>query len=123
MANYKVVYDACVLYPAPLRDFLVELAATSLFQAYWTDDIQEEWISSVLQNRSDLSRERLERTKELMNNSVRDCIITDHQDLISSLNLPDPGDRHVLAAAIRCGADAIITFNLSDFPESELIKY
>src|SRR5438105_4960385 len=123
MANYKVVYDACVLYPATIRDFLVELATQNPFKAYWTNDIQEEWISNLLQNRPDLSRERLERTAEVMNSSVSDCLVTGYEDLIPSLKLPDANDRHVLAAAIRCGADAIITFNLSDFPESELIKY
>jgi hypothetical protein len=41
-ANIAVVYDACVLYPAPLRDLLVQLATTQIFQAKWTDLIHDE---------------------------------------------------------------------------------
>ncbi|MET0250570.1 MAG: PIN domain-containing protein [Novosphingobium sp.] len=109
------MYDACVLYPAPLRDLLLELAASSLFRAKWSDEIHEEWITNVLANRGDLSREKLERTRALMNEAVLDCLVEGHMDLIESLTLPDPGDRHILAAAIHSGADAIVTFNLRDF--------
>jgi len=63
-----------------------------------------------------LTREQLERTRALMNLHVRDCLITNYEDLISSLTLPDPDDRHVLAAAILGRADVIVTFNLADFP-------
>jgi len=55
MTNFTAIYDACVLYPAPLRDFLLRLAMTELFRARWTDRIHEEWMRSVLNNRKDLS--------------------------------------------------------------------
>ncbi len=45
MSKFTVVYDACVLYPAPLRDLLMRLALTDLFKAQWTEDIHEEWIN------------------------------------------------------------------------------
>jgi predicted nucleic acid-binding protein len=111
------------MYPAPLRDFLMELATAQLFRAKWTNEIHEEWIRSLLENRPDLSPARLHRTRDLMNDSVMDCLVEGYQELIPSLNLPDPDDRHVLAAAIRAGADAIITFNLKDFPISEMRKF
>ena len=120
MQEITVVYDACVLYPAPLRDLLVHLAILDLFHAKWTDTIHEEWISGVLKDRADLSRENLERTRRLMNTHVRDCLVTGYEPIIPSLTLPDPDDRHVLAAAIHCGADVILTFNLKDFPASIL---
>ncbi len=66
MANFTAIYDACVLYPAPLRDLLMHLALTDLFRAKWTDAIHDEWIRSVLENRPDLTREQLERTRALM---------------------------------------------------------
>ena len=113
-------YDACVLYPAPLRDLLVNLAIVGPFQAKWTLQVQEEWVRSLLENRPDLKRERLERTCALMNRSVRDCLVTGYESLIPALTLPDPDDRHILAAAIVVRADVIVTFNLNDFPASAL---
>ncbi len=115
-----VVYDACVLYPAPLRDLLMRLALTDLYRARWSDQIHEEWITAVLRNRPDLSRAQLERTRSLMNAYVRDALVDGYQSLVPALELPDPNDRHVLAAAIQCGADLILTFNLDDFPEQAL---
>lgn len=77
MTKRIVIYDACVLYPAPLRDLLMHLALTDLFQAKWTNEIHEEWISSLLKNRDDLERERLYHTRDLMNEHTRDCLVTD----------------------------------------------
>lgn len=123
VGSFTALYDACVLYPAPLRDLLMHLALTDLFRAKWTDAIHEEWMRSVLANRPDLSREQLERTRVLMNSHVRDCLVTDYEDLIPILALPDPDDRHVLAAAIRAGADVIVTYNTADFPSQTLAKW
>ena len=112
-----------MLYPAPLRDLLVELANCSLFRAKWTDQIHEEWIGNLLKNRPDLNRDTLTRTRELMDTAVLDCMVEGHMDLVESLVLPDPDDRHVLAAAIHSGADAIITFNMRDFPDEVMSQY
>ena len=98
--RFVVVYDACVLYPAPLRDFLVRLATTGLFAARWSDQIHAEWIRSVKAKRQDIDKIQLERTRDLMNQAVPDCLVTGHEQLIPALKLPDPDDRHVLAAAI-----------------------
>lgn len=116
MASFSAVYDACVLYPAPLRDLLLQLALTDLYRAHWTDDIHDEWTRNVLANREDLTKDQLQRTRELMDAHVRDCLVTGYQSLIPALQLPDENDRHVLAAAIRSGADVIVTYNLKDFP-------
>jgi len=123
MANFTAIYDACVLYPAPLRDFLLRLAMTELFRARWTDHIHDEWIGGVLRNRKDITAEQLERTRRLMNQAVPDCLVTGYEELIDSLELPDPDDRHVLAAAIRCQAGVIVTFNVSDFPAHIIGRY
>ena len=69
--SYTVVLDACVLYPAPLRDFLLRLALTGLFAARWTDEIHQEWIRNLSKNRPELAG-NLSRTKELMNKAVPD---------------------------------------------------
>jgi len=123
MTHFTVLFDACVLYPAPLRDLLMHLALTDLFRARWTEAIHDEWIRNVLANRPDLKPEQLQRTRELMNSNVRGCLVTGYEELIPALSLPDPHDRHVLAAAIRTGADMIVTYNLRDFPEDVLKRY
>jgi predicted nucleic acid-binding protein len=116
--NIAVVYDACVLYPAPLRDLLVQLATTRIFRAKWTDLIHDEWTRNLLVKRPDLNIERLTRLRVLMNESIPDSLVTDFEHLIPSLELPDPDDCHVLAAAITAEAKTIVTFNLKDFPTS-----
>jgi predicted nucleic acid-binding protein len=117
------VYDANILYPAPLRDLFIRVAQAGLVRARWTEAIHEEWIRNVLKDNPRLSTERLARTRALMNEAVRDCLVTGYEDLIESLSLPDPDDRHVLAAAIRADADIIVTYNLIDFPAETLARF
>lgn len=121
--KYTVVFDANVLYPAPLRDLLMRLAVTDIFKAKWSNKIHDEWIRNLLKNRPDLTLQQLERTKTLMNSSIKECLVEDYERLESAFNLPDEDDKHVLAAAIKCGAQAIITFNLKDFPQATLSNY
>ena len=92
---YTVVYDACVLYPAPLRSLLIHMAITDLFRARWSDLIHEEWIRNLLAQRSDLTREQLNRVRELMDLHTRDAVVSGFEPLIDGLVLPDPDDRHV----------------------------
>ena len=120
--RFGVIFDACVLYPAPLRDFLIRLATAGLFMAKWTDQIHDEWTSNLLAQRPDLT-EAVARTRSLMNQAVPDCLVEDYEPLMEGLSLPDPDDRHVLAAAIRAGAQCIVTLNLKDFPASSLSRY
>ena len=123
MGNFTAFLDASVLYPAPLRDLLMELAAADLYRAKWSNAVHEEWIRAILQKRGDLTRAQLERTRDLMNAHVRDAIVTDFEELIGVLDLPDPDDRHVLAAAIKGRADLIVTVNLKDFPAETLDRW
>ncbi len=100
----------------------MRLALTDLFKAYWTDQIHEEWINA-LPRQGKFTRGKLEQVRALMDAHVRDAKVTGYENLIEILELPDPDARHVLAAAIRCNADAIITFNAKDFPEAALAPY
>lgn len=120
---FTVIYDACVLYPAPLRDFLMWLALSGRFRARWSAQIHEEWQRNLLKNRSDITAAQLDRTSALMNRAIPDDLITGHEVLVPGLNLPDADDRHVLAAAIRCNASVIVTFNERDFPEAVLAPF
>ena len=120
MSHYTALLDANVLYPAPMRDVLMQLVVTDIFKAKWSDSIHREWIDALMRNEPHRDRTALERTRDLMNQATRDCLITGYDALIPSLDLPDPDDRHVLAAAIVGGCDVIVTQNLKDFPEDAL---
>jgi predicted nucleic acid-binding protein len=122
-SRFIAVLDANVLYPAPIRDYLLRLASLELYKPKWTDEIQEEWLNNLLINRSDLRRENLVITQNAMNSAFPDANITNYEELINSLSLPDGKDRHILAAAIRDNADVIVTFNLKDFPKEYLKSY
>jgi len=120
---FTVIYDACVLFPAPMRDLLIRLATKGLFRAKWTDEILDECFASILRQRPDLTGERLRRTRRLMTRAVRDCMVTGHEKLIELIELPDPNDRHVVAAAVRASAQVIVTQNLRDFPAKVLKEF
>src|SRR5437868_12793912 len=98
----------------------MHLALTGLFHAKWSAAVHEEWIRALLRKRPDLKREKLERTRMLMDQHATDALVTGYEELIEGLHLPDPDDRHVLAAAIRARADVIVSCNLKDFPADVL---
>jgi len=75
-APFIVVYDASVLFPAPVRDALIRVAEKGLVQAKWTDEINDEWIEAVPRTRDDVERAKLERTRDLMNAAIRECLVT-----------------------------------------------
>jgi predicted nucleic acid-binding protein len=122
-SQFTVVIDACVLYAAPVRDLMLQLASEGLFRARWTRKIQEEWKSNLLKNRPDLKPEQLERTCGLMNRSILGSLVEDYEELAAGIILPDPNDTHVVAAALKSQAQIIVTGNLKDFPDKMLAKY
>jgi predicted nucleic acid-binding protein len=120
---FIVLYDANVLYPNTLRDLHIRIARSGLVQAKWTDQILDEAMRARTRNHPDAPAEKLQRLRELINDAVRDCLVTGYEPLIDGLKLPDPDDRHVLAAAIKAGAQVIVTANLRDFPAAELAPW
>jgi predicted nucleic acid-binding protein len=115
--------DANILYAAHLRSLLLYIGIAGLFQARWSNQIQEEWLSNLLRNRPDLTAAQLERTRQLMDKAIPEAVVTGYENLIPSLSLPDEADRHVLAAAIQSGANIIVTRNLVDFPAEALHRF
>jgi hypothetical protein len=122
ISTFTVVFDANVLYGQRIRSLLMYLTMSGLFRARWTADIHREWMEAVAA-KAGIDIARLEKTRRLMDASVPDALVSGYEGLIPALQLPDPDDRHVLAAAIRCGASTIVTFNERDFPTDELAKY
>jgi len=117
------VYDSCVLYPFDVRNLLVQFAFDRLVEARWTDEIHDEWIRTLVANTPGLARSRLERTRDLMKQAVPSADVSGYQQHIPRITLPDPGDRHVVAAGIAGGASIVVTWNLKDFPATELSRH
>jgi hypothetical protein len=120
---FAVLYDANVLYPDALRDLHIRMALAGLVRARWSRQIVDEMLGALASNRPDISSAKIERLGYLINESVPDCLVTGYEPLIEGLKLPDANDRHVLAAAIRSGAQVIVTANLRDFPASDLAPW
>lgn len=114
------MYDANVLYPVQMRDFLMRLALGELFRAHWSKRIHEEWTENVRADYPDITGEDLRRVRSFMDKAPPGASVTGHEDRIEDHSLPDPSDRHVLAVAIHARADFIVTFNVRDFPASKL---
>lgn len=117
------IYDACILYPFHLRNIAVQAAVDGLVDARWTDEIHDEWMRNLLANTPSLVAGRLKVTKQLMNVALPEATVVGYETHIQTVRLPDPDDRHVVAAAIAAGASMIITWNLRDFPHTELKKH
>lgn len=105
MSNFAAVLDANVLYSYPLTCVLLELAELRLYRPIWSADIQKEWLRAA------------------MDEALPDACVGGYRRLIPVLELPDPDDRHVLAAAIRGKAQVIVTFNEKHFPADTLAEY
>lgn len=120
------VCDACALYSITMADLLTSLGEAGLYQPKWTKDIHEEWIRNVIENRGAtgiVTREKLEARRDAMIEAIEGSLVEDYEDLIPMLNLPDPNDRHVLAAAIKAEANLIVTLNLKDFPQQTVADW
>jgi predicted nucleic acid-binding protein len=101
---------------------LLSLAHADLYTARWTQEIEHEWASSLVKKYPDAA-DKIPRLVEHMREAIPDCLIVDYAPLIASIQLPDERDRHVLAAAIRGNADAIVSLNTKDFPASVLATF
>lgn len=114
------VYDACVLFPATLRDLMLRLGAADLVQPRWSERILDECFRNILLKRPELSVEALAKTRVKMIAAFPDAMVADDRSLRRWWASPDPDDVHVVEAAIRVEATFIVTFNLRDFPERVL---
>jgi len=115
--------DACVLYPASVRDTLLSLADQGLYRPKWSRKIQEEWKRNLSEARPDIPEAVLDSTILQMDKAFPDADIENFEEIVPGLSLPDPNDHHVLAASIVGKVDVIVTYNTKDFPQSYVSKY
>lgn len=122
-APFKVVLDACALFPFMQRDTLLWAATKDFYQPYWSVDILEEMCRALQGPPKAMKSANVQALRVAMETTFPAAMVTGYQGLVPGLKLPDPDDRHVLAAAIRAGAQVIVTRNLKDFPPSRLAPY
>ena len=123
-ARYTALLDACVLFPVAVCDSLMSVAATGLYAPKWTQRIEGEWTRS-LEQKSGRPPGSYNVRRDAMRDAAPDWEVPEHawSRIAACLQLPDPDDVHVLAAAIAGHADCIVTANLKDFPESALAPF
>ena len=112
-----------ILYPFHLRNIIVQAAVDRLVEARWTDEIQDEWMRNLMVQVPAIPMERLQVTRQLMNNALPTATILGYEEHIPRITLPDPDDRHVVAAGIAANASHVLTWNLRHFPANELKKF
>ncbi len=120
MAKQKVVLDANVLYDGFLRDLLLSIFAAKMYEAKWTQRITDEWVGHLLKNNSTVTEDKIRRTVFKMNAILPSPLVANYEQYIDRVSIPDKDDRHVVAAAMACGAQKIVTWNLGDFPNNIL---
>jgi predicted nucleic acid-binding protein len=116
----KIVLDACVLYPARLREILLGVAGAGLFTPLFSQRILEEWARATRKIGPVAEVEARLAVAQVMQDFPR-AMVPAVPAVEARLVLPDDNDVHVLAVAIAAGADAICTFNAQDFPRHVLM--
>jgi len=112
-APFRVVLDACVIYPMHLRDVLLQAAAEGLYQASWCKEILDEATRNLITNLQ-ITNAQATHLISAMASAFPESMIMDYQLLVPAMR-NDPKDRHVAAAAVKAGAQVIVTSNMRDF--------
>ncbi|MEL6997447.1 MAG: PIN domain-containing protein [Pseudomonadota bacterium] len=112
----RVFLDACVLFPPVVRSILMALADEDLFEPYWSPRVLDEWRLTVVRKHGLSTEVEVETAQRRMAARFPDASGLPDPDFEAQLQLPDPADTHVLAAAHAVDADVLLTFNLRDFP-------
>jgi len=119
--RFKCVLDTNVIYPIEIRDLLFWFAYYDMFTPKWSEHIFDEW--KDVMSRKGVSEEEATKRTQRANTAFPDALVKNYSGLIDSLELPDPKDRHVLAAAIKTNANVIVTNNIKDFPKDYLASF
>lgn len=122
-ARFTAVIDANVLYPIVVRDYLLWLAYYELYTPKWSEKLLEEFTAIFARKNLDITPERIDGQVKRMEKAFPDACVGNYESLIETIELPDKGDRHVMAVAVKCGAHIIVTYNLKDFPKDYLQSF
>lgn len=123
VARFSALLDTCVLVPIVGADLLLRLADAGLFRPLWSAEILGELRRVLIEVHPDLASGGADRRIAMMTSAFMDASVHGWEPLIPKLELPDPNDSHVLAAAIAGRADLIVTNNLRDFPPATLTTH
>ncbi|MEQ9102028.1 MAG: PIN domain-containing protein [Imperialibacter sp.] len=119
-AHFTAVLDANVLFPVVIRDYLIWLSLYDLYTPKWSGKLLEEFTDIFQKRNLNLSPEQISRQVKLINKACPHALVEKYEAIIPSIKLPDENDRHVVAAAIKCNANVIVTYNVKDFPNEYL---
>lgn len=119
--RFTCVLDTNVIYPIDIRDLLFWFAYYELYTPKWSKHIFDEWKDVMI--RKGVSKIEANKRINKAQLAFPDALVENYESLIDGLQLPDEKDRHVLAAAIKTNANAIVTNNLKDFPKEYLAGF
>ena len=117
--RFVVILDANVLWPFRTRDALLRFGEAGLFRPRWSEAILDEWVRTLTAAKPHLT-ESIQSQRAAMARTFEEGLVEGWEPFEKVIDLPDPDDRHVAAAAVRAGAEHIVTENLKDFPRSIL---
>jgi predicted nucleic acid-binding protein len=123
VARFIALLDSSVLFSIRATNLTLHAASAGLYQPAWSAMIHDEWTRSVIAKDVTADPTKIANRRDQMDRAFPSALVTNFEALVAGIVLPDPNDRHVLAAAIRAHADVIVTFNLRHFPAAELVKY
>ena len=116
----RVFLDANVLFPPLVRRLVLDAAAQRLFMPFWSQRVLDEWRIAAVSKQGPNAQDRTQAAQRAMIRHFPDAMVAPQPEIEAMLDLRDPADNHVLAAAIACRADILLTFNLRDFPARQL---
>lgn len=126
--RFTALLDACSLAGALRRNLLLTLAEADFFRARWSEEILQETqkaITRILADKGDAEAQaKAAKSVAAMQTAFEDALVGDYDAMMESVEgIPDPGDRHVIAAAIKTDAAIIVTENLKHFPSKLLVSF
>lgn len=116
-AGFTAFFDSSALYPLPLRDLLLRLAATDIFRARWSHDVLQDWRSDFATRHPSVAATVLQQQCDAMNEEARDALVEGHHVFLPIFSALDTRARHVIAAAIHSRSDVIVTTEDARYPE------